>query len=326
VTGSIGHGTWGEPIDLSAPGQVAANPEVAVNDAGEVLAVWEWGGIEFTPYTVQGAVRLAGGRWGAPVDLSSPGVYDAVFPGVAVDAQGDAAAVWEIREGGASSVQSAVWMAASGAWQAPVDLSPVGTNAGSPQVAVDPDGDAIAVWGSWLTGGSDGFIQGTVRPAGGEWQAPVHISPTGQDTFSPRVVIDEEGNAVAVWESIGEDTGAIQSADYLTEPEQPGGEKPVSPTGEESERSGGKGSEVSAGSDLASAKAFGVPGGKEAKAPTVAKLRPASARSQCATAASRPTGKKALAAVRHRRHRGTNGCVARVRTVHRARRSARAGT
>lgn len=318
VTGSIGHCMWGEPVDLSVPGQVAANPQVAVNNAGEAVAVWEWGGIEFTPYTVQGAVRPAGGRWGASVDLSTASL-GADFPDVAVDAQGNAVAVWEIREGSGGAVQRAVWKAASGAWQAPVALSPAGANAGSPRVAVDPNGDAIAVWSSWVIGGSEDFIQGAVSPAGQEWKPPVDISSTGLDRFSPQVAMDEDGNAVAVWESIGEDTGAIQSANYLAESEQPGGEKPISPTGEESERSGGEGLEVSARSDLASPRASGEPGGKEAKAPIVAKLRPASARSQCATVASKRTGKKALAAS-HRRRRGASGCAARVRAAHHGRR------
>jgi len=313
VTGSIGHGTWGEPADLSVAGQVAANPQVAVNDAGETVVVWEWGGIELTPYTVQGAVRLADGQWGAPVNLSAGGVNGADFPNVAVDTQGDAVAVWEIREGRKGTAQSAVWTAATEAWQAPVDLSATGGKAGSPQVAVDPQGDAIAVW-------SGEGVQGAVLPADGQWGPPFDISP---GSFGPKVAMDEAGNAVGVWDNAA---GATQSASYVAGSEQqPRGEEPVSPSGEESERSGAKGSEVSAGSDLASAKASEEPGGKEAKAPIASKLRPASARSQCATAASKRTGKKALAAS-HSRHRGTNGCVARVRTVHHARRSARAGT
>ncbi len=315
ANGLIGHGTWGEPVDLSVAGQVAANPRVAVKAAGQAVAVWEWGGIEFTPYTVQGAVRPATGRWGPPIDLSAGGANGADYPDVTVDAQGDAVAVWEIREGTASSVQSAVWTAASGAWKAPVDLSPAGTSAGSPQVAVDPDGDAIAVWSSWLTGGSEDFIQGAIRPAGGEWQPPVHISSTGHDRFSPQVAMDEEGNAVALWEGIG----AIQSTNYLTGSEQqPSAGESETPITKEPEHSGDQGSEASAGPDLASAKASGVPGGNDAKAPITAKLRPAFPHSQCATAASSRTRKKALAATR-RGHRATNGCVARVRTAHHGR-------
>lgn len=313
ATGSVARGTWSEPVDLSIAGQVAANPQVAVNHAGEAVAVWEWGGIELTPYTVQGAVRSADGRWGTPVELSAGGVDDADLPSVAVDEQGDAVAVWEVGGHGSSggTVQSAVWTAATEVWQSPADLSAPGGNAGSPQVAADPQGAVIVVW-------PGGGIQGVVGSSGAQWGAPLSISPGGSATAA----IDEDGDVVAAWNGT---TGAIQSASYIAQPEPPAGETPVSPASGESDRSVGNGSKASAAPDLASANTSGVPGGKEAKAPITVKLRPASARSQCATVASRRTGRKGLAAS-HIRYRGTNGCVARVRTVRRGRRLTRAGT
>ena len=322
VAGSIGHDTWGEPVALSLPGQVTANPEVADDAEGEAVAVWEQGGDELTPYTVQGAVRPAGGQWGAPVDLSAAGSA-ADFPNVGVDAQGDAVAVWEIRESNAGYSQSAVWTAATGVWQAPVDLSTPGGNAGSPQVAVDPRGDAVTI----VSGG--GSIQGAVRPAEGEWGALVEVGP---GSFTPALAGDEEGNAVAVWEGTLDGEGVIQSASYLTESEQPGGgeepptgEEPKQPGGEEKQRGGeeskqpgGGGSEPPTGEGSNSPAAKKVGGGEEST-PFATEHRPAPARGRCAAAASKRTAGKAHVA-RHHGHRGAaRGCAARVRTADHAR-------
>ncbi len=318
AAGSIGYDTWGEPVVLSLPGQVTANPEVALDDEGEAVAVWERGGVEGTPYTVQGAVRPAGGQWGTSADLSLTAGPGADFPNVGVDAQGDAVAVWEVRESNAGYSQSAVWTAATGVWQAPVDLSTPGGNAGSPQVAVDRRGDAVTI----LSGG--GSIQGAMRPAEGEWGALVEVGP---GSFTPALAGDEEGNAVAVWEGVLDGEGVIQSASYLTESEQPGGgEEP--PTGEGSGHSGGGESGESEHADPpplpsevfepAGGGTSGEPGGPSARVPFIVGHRQVPARGRCATAASKRAAGKALAA-RHHGHRGARGCAARAHTADHAR-------
>lgn len=79
--------------------------------------------------------------------------------------------------------------ASAGAWLAPVDLSASEANASGARVAVNPRGDAVAVW-------SAGVVQSAVRVAGGAWQPPVDLSaPDGV----PHVAIDARGNAIAVW-------------------------------------------------------------------------------------------------------------------------------
>ena len=99
------------------------------------------------------AVVLCGGlaasagatpMWLAPVNISEAGLTGE-SPQVAVDAHGNVTAVWGRGGGGDYAVQAAV-RPADGAWQAPATLSEAGVDAGGAQVAVDPEGDAIAVW------------------------------------------------------------------------------------------------------------------------------------------------------------------------------------
>jgi hypothetical protein len=184
-------GAWQAPVDLAVG---ASAPQVAVDAQGNAVAVWER--CNGTDCMVQGAVRAAGGAWQAPVDLSLAG-QSVLDPQVAVDAQGNTVAVWSRSDGTDYIVQGAVRPAASGVWQAPVDLSGAGQSAVAAQVAVDAQGDTVAVW--QRANGTDYIVQGAVRAAGGAWQAPVDLSAAGPSTSGPQVAFDAQGNAVAVW-------------------------------------------------------------------------------------------------------------------------------
>ena len=64
-------GSFGAPQDLSAAGQTANDPQVAVVGRGNAIAVWSRS--NGTNFIVQAAVRAAGGSFGAPQDLSAAG-------------------------------------------------------------------------------------------------------------------------------------------------------------------------------------------------------------------------------------------------------------
>jgi hypothetical protein len=88
---------------------------------------------------------------------------------------------------------------AAPAWLAPVDVTATGQigHRTAPQVAVDPGGDAVAVWKGY--NGTDEILEAASRPAGGSWEAPVDLSATGEDASEPQVTVDSGGDAVAVW-------------------------------------------------------------------------------------------------------------------------------
>ena len=100
----------------------------------------------------------------------------------------------------------------------PVDLSEAELNAGSPDVALNPTGDAVVTWSAVTsaTVGSKSVVQATVRPAGGAWQAPMDISDHGPEVdeapFEPKAAVDPQGNTIAVWEGLDGEDRVIQSA------------------------------------------------------------------------------------------------------------------
>jgi hypothetical protein len=82
-------------------------------------------------------------------------------------------------------------------WRTPQDLA---STAYAPEVVVSPQGTAVAVWTGW--DGSHTRIQAAARPKGGSFGAPQFIGPANQDSDSPHVAIDPQGNAVAVWSNL----------------------------------------------------------------------------------------------------------------------------
>ncbi len=200
-------GAWGTPDDLSLPGEDADEPDVALDQAGNAVAVWQrYNGSE---YIVQTASKPAGGTWGAVIHLSTAG-EDAFGAEVAVNAAGDAVAAWQ-RYNGSEYIAQAVTMPAGAEWGSLIDLSVVGADAYVSGAAVDPAGNMVVLW--WRSNGTHQVIQAASKPAGGAWLAPTTLSAAGQTAHAPDVAVDQAGNAIAVWQRENDGTNfTIQSA------------------------------------------------------------------------------------------------------------------
>lgn len=203
-----GGGAWQGPLDLSAAGQDAEEPQVAIDSAANALAIWSR--YDGSRFVVQSARRLAAGAWEKPLDVSVAG-QNAEEPQLALDPAGNAVAVWSRFDGAKDIVQAAVGSGGGGAWGLPDDLSPAGQNAEEPQVAVDPGGNAVAVW-TRLNSPAD-LVQSSSRPAGGSWGPAVPLSVPGDDAEAPQVSLDPGGNAVAVWSRSDATPRVIQGAE-----------------------------------------------------------------------------------------------------------------
>lgn len=147
-------GEWGEPVDVSAPGEEVASPRAAIDLDGNALAVWagnigESGGSD----TVHAAHMPFGEEWEEPVELSAEGGNG--FPNdVVFDTHGNASVIWQRWDGTTNLVQTA-YRPAGGEWEPPVDLSEEGKQAMDAHIVLDApgsataaDGDATAIWTS----------------------------------------------------------------------------------------------------------------------------------------------------------------------------------
>jgi hypothetical protein len=190
-----GDGAWQPLQDISGAGLNVLAPQLALNPAGDALAVWFRSDSRLV---VQAASRPAGGAWQTPQDISAPGYNwrDEVALQVALDPAGNALAVWHQFDGLHFFVQAAA-RPAGGAWETVQDLSAAGQSAGYPQLALDAAGNALAVW--QRSNGSNFIIQAAARRAGGAWETPQDLSAAGQNASASQVAMDREGNALAVW-------------------------------------------------------------------------------------------------------------------------------
>jgi len=196
-------GTWSAPADLAVATTDTRRPQVAVDEAGDAVAVWQQirGGND----AILAVTRPAGGAWSAPAVLSAPG-QNARGPQVALDQFGDAVAVWQRSNGHHLIVQSAT-LPAHGSWSRPVNVSGPGRSAGGAQVAVDQAGGAVAVWSR--SEGRRRVVQSARLDR--SWSRPVDLSRSAI-AYAPQVEVDPSGNAVAVWTRRSGARYIIQSA------------------------------------------------------------------------------------------------------------------
>ena len=189
ATGAAG-GLWRTPNNLSAAGQNASEPQIAVSSAGEALALWKR--YDGANTVIEAASETAGGSWQPPFNLSAPG-QNATEPQIAVNPAGETVALWSRSNGTDTIIQSATKLV-GGAWGPPVGLSVIGRDAAEPQVAVDPEGNAAALWqrSSELetivqSAGYDAAgpqLHGLSIPAAGTARQPLSFSVSPFDVWS----------------------------------------------------------------------------------------------------------------------------------------------
>jgi hypothetical protein len=196
-------GSWSAPHDLSAFGHDAHAPQVALDRAGDALAVWARS--NGTDVVVQSALQRANGAWLAPEDVSGAG-FDVDRPDVALSAAGNGFAVWQASDGVNTVIQAAARTAAR-SWSRPQTLSSGGYSE-RPQVGVDSAGDAVAVW-SYRA--ANVRVEAAVHRAGG-WAQAETLSSAGADALQPQVDVNPSGNAIAAWVSFDGRTYIVKSA------------------------------------------------------------------------------------------------------------------
>jgi hypothetical protein len=116
---------------------------------------------------------------------------------VALDAQGTAYIMWVRLDGANLRVQTRT-RSSAGALGPVQTLSSAGQDAFSPEMAVNPRGDAVFVW--LRSDGTNTRVQIRARSPEGSFSAVQTVSPAGREAFAPAVAIDANGRAVVTWQ------------------------------------------------------------------------------------------------------------------------------
>jgi hypothetical protein len=211
-------GTLSAVQDISPPGLHAMKPQVRVDPNGNAVIAWyghsQLGtGVACTDCSFLTRARSADGTLSTTQTLAPAGEayaseLDGVFPELGVDQSGNAVFAWVHNDettncSGSGCYPVARARSATGTLSATQIV--VGPPAGQPEVAVEPDGDAVFVWSRRVDGttGCGGVgcprVQTRVRSASGQLSAIQTLTPGGQAASVAQVGVDQAGNAVVVW-------------------------------------------------------------------------------------------------------------------------------
>lgn len=176
----------------------AEYPQVAADGFGNAFAMWSQddGGVWSNRYVV-------GSGWGTAQLIEPSGSA----PQVAFDSSGNAVAVWRHDDWFVGTIWANRYVVGTG-WGTAQALEDVGAEfTGSPQVAVDSSGNALAVWYKSSGGGywelwSSRYVVGT------GWE-PAQVFGTSDwgDVYDSQIAVDDSGNTVAVWGQYDYDIG-----------------------------------------------------------------------------------------------------------------------
>jgi len=195
-------GGWGLPeLIASYPigGIGIYGPRVEFDPLGNAITVWEKRGLENDICSIR---YTPGAGWGGIEELDIEDRNMTSYPDIGVDALGNVLVVWQQWAG--LGISSTIWSnryVAGAGWGIPemiqTNESVYSTGA---KIAVDPSGNAVAVWSQILSGGQFD-IWSNRYTAGVGWGTaePIETDDRGR-AVSPAVAVDTSGNAVAVWE------------------------------------------------------------------------------------------------------------------------------
>lgn len=207
-------GLWSTAQDLTGLDDWQQDSDVELDNTGKATVVWSFWDAEGAGGSGtnigRARVRNPDGSLGTLRNLSvAVPTGSAVYPDVDLDGSGNAVAVWSRCPSGCE-LEGATRAQAADTWSSlvPFGTGPAPYTNSNPQVAVDSEGNAVAVWIA-----PDKSVNAARRAAGGGFGgAQTGISaPTAEGI---RVKMDDAGNAVALWvrRDSGDSTFRIEAA------------------------------------------------------------------------------------------------------------------
>lgn len=139
-------GTWSSSVLIDSAETLAATPNVAVDDAGDAIAVWRQDSSDspVRPQIWANRFTLAGG-WGTAVQLEAEPGAGALFPRVVVLTDGSAVAAWQKDDGTRVRIMGAKYIPGAG-WTAAGDLQASATDGRSVRLAKAADDSVGMAW------------------------------------------------------------------------------------------------------------------------------------------------------------------------------------
>jgi hypothetical protein len=202
-------GSWSAATSVQTNGNGIADVQLAIDDAGETIAVWENaapGG--FSHWVVETARMEPDGSWALAEGLTSTADFSR-DPSVAMTAGGEARAAWEFGAGGPGATKIATETSSAPAtWSSPTIVSTSSDEAYEPHIAIDPLGNATVNWWGWDEAGHHYYDSASRMPAGGSWGPELALSEPGEEIYFPALAVDGTGGTLVAWSFWDESSGS----------------------------------------------------------------------------------------------------------------------
>ncbi len=202
--------SWGTAELVENDDNGAVNPQIAIDANGNAIVVWLQS--NGTAGSIWANRYIPNFGWGSAQLIETDDTGDARAPQIAIDANGNAIAVWSQEEGFRDNIWVNRYTASNGSWGTAQLIETDDGFAYSPQIAIDANGNAIAVWKQ--LDGARWNIRANRYMLGTDWGTAKQIGDCGNHSYCgrPQIAIDANGNAIAVWRlfSVGAgDTGIL---------------------------------------------------------------------------------------------------------------------
>jgi hypothetical protein len=215
---------------LSAAGQSAVQPQVAVAPGGAATVVWTR--FDGSHWVIQKQrLSAAGSPEGAPAALSNA-TGNAAEPQLAIGGDGRVTVVWDRFDGTSFVVQARRIDALGTTAAATLNLSASGRDAGEPQVDVAPNGTATVLWSRF--DGTNFIVQRRDVAASESLSAVTALSAAGRRGSAPAIAWGSGGDLMMSWRRFAGAGNAIEAAP-LPAPFPPLPPLPPPPPAEEEE-------------------------------------------------------------------------------------------
>jgi len=198
VPGDVGsEKAWGQAERIS---DLSAAPNVALDSDGNGIVVWMQLKVDSSGSELWARTYADGGEWAPPERVGETEVNRTGAPALAADPDGNAVVIWDQTD----STRYDLWSnryAPDEGWSTPQRIER--DDAGDtfrPQVAMDPSGNAVAVW-QQFDGVRDNIWANRYTPSD-EWGLAERIEANNNagGARNAQIALDSSGNAIAVWQ------------------------------------------------------------------------------------------------------------------------------
>ena len=186
--------TWGGVVDLSGTvaGLTLASPapRVATTETGSAVATWS------QDNDVVSARDAAVGTWSAPVVVATSAGAATTHP--AIDAAGNVVLAWTSGACDARNLEVARYAVGTSTWSPAVPLASPGSLTGTPDLAVDPVGNAFVAWSQRQDAATSRVRAARFAISAGAWTATEDLAAGVPEALTGGVAADANGSAFAL--------------------------------------------------------------------------------------------------------------------------------